>query len=311
MAFQFEAGEAAGEGILRIVAEQIDGAVRELRAETRDPHVRVHEVRKHVKKIRAVLRLVRPALGATYAAENAWYRDTSRQLAAVRDAEALVEACDRLAARFGKEGEPAALAPLAPLREALVRRRDRVAGDAVDLADRMAAMAGALQRTRKRLARWPALGDTFAALAPGLRQTYRWGRKAFAAVRLHEDPPHYHEWRKAVKALLYQGRLFTPAWPMVFTAHVQALDDLAERLGDLNDLDVLRRVLHDAPEVHDRYRAAPALSWMIERHRGGLCREVAALGRRLYAEKPGVFTARVGACWEAWQEEGADQRVLS
>ena len=61
MAYRFKLTEPFGKGVRRILLEQTELAGRKL-GETRDHERAVHETRKHIKRIRALLRLVRPAM---------------------------------------------------------------------------------------------------------------------------------------------------------------------------------------------------------------------------------------------------------
>jgi CHAD domain-containing protein len=96
MPYRLKAHESVPEGIKRIAGEQIERAIKELTDSELDPHESVHQARKRFKKIRGVLRLVREDLGEIYSDENAWFRDTGRELSAVRDAEAMLETLDKL-----------------------------------------------------------------------------------------------------------------------------------------------------------------------------------------------------------------------
>ena len=61
----------------------------------------VHEARKSFKKVRALLRLVRPVIPAQhYRQENTACRDAARPLTEVRDAKVLIETLDQLAQHF-------------------------------------------------------------------------------------------------------------------------------------------------------------------------------------------------------------------
>src|SRR5262250_3558709 len=103
MAFELKAGETLGDGIHRIAEKEIDkvrgyanGSPRGSRDEM------VHEVRKSLKKLRTLLRLVRPSLGRkTYRQENIALRDIARPLTGVRDAAILVEALDKTTKAHG------------------------------------------------------------------------------------------------------------------------------------------------------------------------------------------------------------------
>ncbi|HKN40971.1 MAG TPA: CHAD domain-containing protein [Acidimicrobiia bacterium] len=62
-----------------------------------DPDEAAHDARKRAKKLRALLRLVRPELGDdVYRRENRALRDAARRLSPVRDAWVLVETLDGL-----------------------------------------------------------------------------------------------------------------------------------------------------------------------------------------------------------------------
>jgi hypothetical protein len=119
MGYRLEADEPFPKGIKRIAREQLDRAVQQL-TEAEDRDEAVHEARKHFKKIRAVLRLVRDEIGEeVYKPENVCYRDAGRELAPVRDSFVKVETLDVVRARFA---ETLASGAFETPREALVRR---------------------------------------------------------------------------------------------------------------------------------------------------------------------------------------------
>ena len=80
MPFRFKLTEPFEEGCRRIAREQIERAQCQLKAPG-DPVAAVHETRKSLKRLRALLRLVRPALGEqTYREENAQLRSIGGSL---------------------------------------------------------------------------------------------------------------------------------------------------------------------------------------------------------------------------------------
>src|SRR5262245_22171341 len=102
MSFELKSDESLPHGIKRIVCAQMDKALEQLTTThegSRDESV--HEARKAFKRIRAVLRLVRPVIGdATYRHENTCFRDAGRPLTKVRDAKICVETLDELTKHF-------------------------------------------------------------------------------------------------------------------------------------------------------------------------------------------------------------------
>ena len=83
----------------------------------------LHEARRHVKKIRALIRLVQPALGTAYRAANKRLRIVNRLLAPVADGEAVVETLGRPGLRYRGE---LPRRTLVSIRKDLVQRWARV-----------------------------------------------------------------------------------------------------------------------------------------------------------------------------------------
>src|SRR5260370_7407926 len=86
MAYRLKHGESVPEGVKRIAREEIRAAVQYLRGKggiSRDEAI--HEARKSIKKVRALLRLVRPELGEFYESESARLRDAVRKLSQILD----------------------------------------------------------------------------------------------------------------------------------------------------------------------------------------------------------------------------------
>ena len=109
MAYRLKNKESISTEIKRIACEQTDKAIENLTTEIRiasdnntdwsaDTNIveerqeAIHDVRKRIKKIRAVIRLVRDDLGKEiYQQENHCFRDAGRRLSEVRDAQVLLE----------------------------------------------------------------------------------------------------------------------------------------------------------------------------------------------------------------------------
>ncbi len=149
MSFRFEHGEPVERGIKRMVREQIDQAIAEIDTPDLGHHERVHQVRKRCKKVRALARLARPALGKQYSEINTHYRDIARPLSDIRDAQAMVEIFDSIDTRTVQLVASA----FAPVREALVERRDAAAAR-VDIAGLLADAREAFVAGRASLDTW-------------------------------------------------------------------------------------------------------------------------------------------------------------
>ena len=265
MAFAFEHDQPLSVDIPRLMHEQIVRAREHLAG--RD----VHNARKRFKETRALLRLIREPLGDSFAIENAWFRDAGRDLAAVRDADAMLEALDKLEIPRGLH---------AKVKRRLQKDRAHPPVDGL--------IANALDQlvvAQARIALWPPMADSFDTIAAGLRRTYRDGRRAMNNAPSAEA---LHEWRKFVKSHWYHIQLLRHVWPPLMKAHAGVLDELSHALGDHHDLHVLGE-------------SAPELQRIIAARHHELETQAFALGARIYAERPDAFLARMRRWWTAWR----------
>src|SRR5579884_383521 len=192
MAYKFKGGESIPEAVRRIVTDELESAAKELDGTAgTNREEAVHEARKSIKKTRAMLRLVKPELGAVQKTENSKLRDSGRKLSELRDAAAIVTSFDDLRAAFPNQK---GLELLDPIREGLVKRRDEAMQHAgVD--EGLQSMSKSFRASTKRVKRWPLNADGFAAIRTGLEDSYRAGRRAMARAGKQPRPENFHEWR--------------------------------------------------------------------------------------------------------------------
>jgi CHAD domain-containing protein len=283
-AYRLRHGEPLPDELRRAARGRIDHAIDELRGKTDStPEEAVHEARKDMKKLRALLRLARGELGReTFARENACFRDAARELAGTRDSDVMLETLAALELPPGVGWE---------LRKAIQEELARRADDDRKVAARAA--VAVLKEARKRVDEWPLERDSFEALADGLERTYRRGRRALGAAREAPTAETLHEWRKRVKELWYHHTLLRELWPPVMRAVGDEAHQLSDRLGDDHDLVVL------AAWVRGHLEPDPEFSDAVIRRREALQGEAFALGSRLYAEKPSAYMRRMKELWEA------------
>lgn len=302
MAYRLENNESFPEGIKRVALEQLDRAVGQL-TEAEDRDEAVHEARKHFKKIRAVLRLVRDEIGEeVYKPENVCYRDAGRRLAAVRDSFVKVETLDAVTARFAQTLAPGAFETL---RETLVQRHAEAKQHVLDEEHGADEVVATLNEARTRIPDWPIAHDDVSAFDGGLQRVYKRGRNRLSDARDEPGVEILHEWRKRVKYLWYHTRILQPIWSEPLSELADEIHDLADYLGDYHDLAVLRNTVVEEPEVCGTVPAAQHLIGLTDRRRAELQAAAWPLGERLYVELPDAFVARMGSYWEIWQREQA------
>jgi CHAD domain-containing protein len=285
VAYAIERNESLHAAVLRIMDELIVRA-RETLADADTPaEKRIHETRKRFKEIRALLRLVRDPLGEHFAHENAWFRDAARELAAARDAVVVGEALEKLelsaaanrSARKVLDARRESHPPLEPL--------------IVNVLDQLVIAQG-------RVGMWPEIDDSFDAIAPGLLRTYRGGRQAMLH---HESAEELHEWRKRVKEHWYHAQLLRQVWPEMMKPYADVLSTLSKALGEHHDLHVLRGMLAaSGPKTSPRTSGLATTLSAIDARQAELEEQAMRIGRRVYAEKPTAWLARMRNVWKAW-----------
>jgi CHAD domain-containing protein len=282
-AYRLKEGEPLSEELRRVARGRIDHAIDELRGKTDcTPVEAVHEARKDMKKLRALLRLARGELGKdTYARENACFRDAARELAGTREADVMLETLGALELPAGGR----------ELRKAV--RAERAEGGEDDRETAVDAAVGILKEARKRVDDWPLERDSFDALADGLERSYRRGRRDFKTALEAPSAEALHEWRKRVKDLWYHHTLLRELWPSVISAVGDEAHELSDRLGDDHDLVVLTTWMREHADAGQEFLEA------VDRRREQLQGEAFALGARVYAEKPSAYARRMEELWSA------------
>ena len=309
MAFRLRIDEPTTKGFRRIGVEQIERARRQLAAKA-DAATEIHEARKCLKRVRALLRLGREGLGeATFRAENAEFRAIAALLAPARDDHVLLETAAKLAAEdTGDAGQA-----LARLKAAILAARAPAATD--EAADGRPEAETALERAQRRFRRLTLTPDSFATLERGFVRNYRKGLAARDAAYADGSDEAFHDWRKCVQALWRHLALLSRAWPALFEAHIEAARELSQILGDDHDLALLRQKLAAfAPEslpAEDGRR----IEALILARQQALRRAAAPRGTMIFAERPKAIGRRIAGVWESavkrHRDEARDEKPSS
>lgn len=294
MAFELNLQEPTGDGVRRSAISEMDKALEHLAVEARasdEAHVEaIHEVRKCFKRVRAALRLVRDELGEkVYREENACFRDAGRPLAAVRDAQVLVETFDHLAPTRR---------PLR-MRHALLENEKRVSGDVPPYGDAFAEVRRAILGARARAATWNIEPRGWRVFDAGVRRVYRTGRRSLAVAKETPTVDHLHELRKQTKYLWHILQLLKPGWIAQDKDLGARARELSQVLGDDHDLAVLRETLASDPRTFGKGTTIKNVLSLIDLRREQLRRESFAFAEALYADHAQSFADRLEAYWNA------------
>ena len=292
MPFELKAGRNVERELKRVADTQLVLALRELHTiGTKRADRAVHEARRHVRRVRAMLRLVRPTLGGAYVGASRRLRLAHHLLAPIADAEALMSRQQDVAGWL--DGRVPS-ATVAAIRSSLARHATAV--------DRRASFERVLHKAvrllrAERLAidGWTLTTRGVGAIRPGLRRTVRDARQTMHTALRQPTTAHYHAWRRRVKDLRLQVHLLSLRCGGRLREEERQLTALDTCLGEYHDLVLLERLLVTEVDVS---RAAAAACLRVLRQRQALLRQSAVrLGPLALGERPRAFVRHVGELW--------------
>ena len=284
----------------RIATEQIETAVASIDDPAVEPAAGVHELRKSCKKIRGLLRLVKPQFNR-YKAENASFRDIAASVSSVRDTDVLIATYDAVVLHYQDQVDRPALASIR--RGLTLRRKAGALGH--DPGGLLSQCRKRLLEVKDRVNGWQLEADGFAAMEEGLGKSFGRARKAMRKAKQSPLPELLHEWRKRCKDHWYHARLLQPIWPGPMRAHVDCAHALGDVLGDHHDLTVFLCTLDAQPQDLGDAASIEVMASLATSRQDALATHAFALGARLLAESPSSLRSSWGLRFAAWRGEHA------
>jgi len=259
----------------------------------------VHDVRKALKRWRALLRLIGPLVDEEQADQlRIRARDLARGLAGARDPRSALDAL----------ADVAEIAPKISVRslETIRSKLDRLraAAEAKILTDKMRAHLGAeFAEIAETIAGWSFGDPKFNAVADSLTKTYHRARRAIPEDWATAKAEDLHDLRKRVVEHRYQMELLEPLWPKLGRVWVSEAQRLRDRLGRHHDLTILTVLMRPKKALASWQ---PRLGPIVRERQREHARTAARLAGRLFAEKPSAFRARLMRLWESRTEALVD-----
>ncbi len=286
-------GDSFGDGLAAAARSIIADARRALADSELSDAEAVHEVRKALKRWRALLRLLAHALGEQADQMRAEARELMRALSGARDAQSALDAL----ADLRKGDLPFSSASMETISQRLTASKGAAeqTGFTKDMRERLSRY---LDYATLSLERWPLAAINFDTVADGLISTYRRARQLAPDNWAEADPEHLHDLRRRVVEHRHQMDLMEPLWPRLGQVWAEEAQRLRNRLGACQDLAVFTGLTAPhQPLAPWRSRLTP----LIEARRSAHLKAAARLAGRLFAEKPKAFRRRLSALWSARQ----------
>jgi len=283
--------EPLGAGILRVAENLIDSITDSGEHPKQNEGEYVHNVRTTIKRLRALLRLIRPVVGETFFnRENARLRKAGRRLAVARDAEVARETLKTLPV----SGDPEKQAVAAAL--AGLESKD---GARTDIGDALNEIRKDLEQTKRSLQELQLVKGEWEVVEPGLQDVYRQSRKRMDRALQDGGDEAFHKWRIRVKNLLYELELLEPVWPKRMDKMTSRLSKLQDKIGCDHDIAVLKGLLRKTPQRFGGTEAVERLIRCLDGKSRKLRQAAEPLSEKIFAEKPRRFVRKLGRRWSS------------
>jgi CHAD domain-containing protein len=294
MSYQLRGDETLGDGMRRIICEQIESAIEASTAKRNGKASPVHETRKHLKKARSAVRMVSDeVLHAHFRREYRSLRSVARLISEIRDAEARLQTVRGL-----RELSPSS-------KDRNLRETEELLAFELDsflaaFSDWQEEAKTKLTRVQDRIAQWPIEDLTSKTIRQAAQRSYKRGRQALRRARKRPTAENFHSFRKETKQLWYQLRILRPLHPAILRELSDELKGIGQHLGHAHDLAFLAERLRTTGGP-GRKRGARALDELIEARQRELQRMAAALGERFYAQRSREFGERLMEYFAEWE----------
>jgi len=285
MPFRFKNSETLEKAARRVGGERIREALKWLEKARRP--TAIHHVRKEIKKLRALLRLVRGEIGRDeYRRSVKPLRRSAEMLAASRDARVIFRALENLVEDADKQ---------LPKLHRLLRKHWRCKTRRLMDGDALSEVEHFLGKTGRQLRNLELKTSGWVAIEPGLKQCYQRGQETLALAVREPTPENFHAWRKQVKTFWHQLQLICTKQSREAQNSIDQLEQLGVKLGMEHDLVLLKqfvtgRYAEEADEV-------VAVEKLIETNRRKLRQAALKLGGRLFADDPATVCPRLKKHW--------------
>jgi hypothetical protein len=307
VAYRLKTDHPITQEVKRIVHKQLTLAAGRLsRSSDTGRAEAVHVARRHIKKVRALIRLVRPALAEdVYAPSMKRLREASRLLAPISDGDAVVQTVDRM---LRENRSLRQHRTLGVLRAALIARKAGIHRKAA--LDRAPSHAAAALRILAAGADdWQLRMRGVRTVSQGFEHAVRKARKAMRRALAEPTAEHYHAWRKRVKDVWFHLRLIEGRCGGRLRTDQRDFERLDGYLGEHHNVLLLERVVM-TEGLLTRSQAAECLP-LLRRYQRELERRAGLLGMRVLSRPPRQLARRVQQEWQSAKSAGRTDRAVT
>jgi CHAD domain-containing protein len=294
MTYRFKLQEPIGQGVRRVGLEQIEIAQAKLSSKD-DVSAAIHDARRCLKRVRALLRLIRLGIEEdVYRREAARLAGIGKLLSGARDLDVMRQTLSKLESRFDAmpAGAAARLAKLMVHGQGLGRRSGT---------DGRRQALLRLGQSKRLFTTKAAAAIELGHLIDGLGSTYRKARKAFRQAYREPSDESFHVWRKRVQQHWRHMALLSRGWPEALAARASEAKELSRLLGEDHDHSILIAFVKERGASILEPQDIEALTALCRSCQAELRAAAKPRGERLFAEPTSNLEERVALYWTSAQ----------
>ena len=287
--FSLHKDESLRIGLLRVVDALTDSVTDSLAHLPNNGEADIHLVRTTIKRLRALLRLIRPAVEpAFFNRENRRLRTAAGLLSFARDTEV---------ARQTLKAVPASNQADQDAVNSVLSGFENGAEAPSHLAENIAEVRRRLEQTRRNFHRLELKGTEQEIVEAGLRTVYRQGRKRMKVAIGQGQDNAFHRWRIRAKNLYYQLEFLESVLPKRVQRMLSRLARLQDQIGRDHDVAVLRAWLKKTPEAFGGNEKVQRVIACLDGETHELRQASVPLGEKIWRRKPRRFACKVARHW--------------
>src|SRR6266436_5594879 len=233
MSYELKHGQTLGDNLRRICRKQIEAAIAITSGEKKSDDSPVHEMRKHLKKARAALRLVRKEIGrGLFREQDRYLRNVARLTSEIRDAEVRLQTVRQFQGIKQRRGR----GTYEKLEGMLILELENFMAAFVEWQTQALPM---LEKALANIDCWPLDQFSCKQLRRAVQRSYKDARRSLGSAQNDQTAENFHRFRTKAKRLWYDLRILRPINPVVLRNLSDDLRAVGNLLGRAHDLSFL------------------------------------------------------------------------
>ena len=283
--------ELSGQQVRQVIIGQIDNVIDLIDNSETGFDETIHAIRKSIKRIRAILRMIRFPMGKKlYDRENLFFRDVNRTISAIRDSKVNIDVFKSIVDEFSGEKDEQTIHMID---DHLSNQYNKLKQEFDFKEKGKEQLRSLLKDARRRLA-----GPEFDSIRKGqvmkgIKYTYLQGKKSLAIAEHDFSDRNLHELRKQVKHLRYQVQLIRFIWDPYFAFLDKSIEVVSDGLGYDHDLVEIKAKLSAFNNDNITGKFINDLLIFIEEKQQKIRKSIWSDIQKIYSENPEFFSRRI------------------